>query len=126
MFKVFRVQGVICPSLDLDSRSPSDILSAYFGRPVHLAMKGPRIRECPATFAFPDLKASASFQDGYPYLVASEESLEEVGRVISAYAQDESPEGSIGGIDRARWRDGGVNIERLVENTSRPASMTVG
>ena len=66
----------------------------------------------PTTLAFPELKASAHFQDGYPYLVASEESLEEVGRVVSAYAQDETPEGAIGGIDRARWKDGGVNIER--------------
>ena len=114
MFKVYRVQGVVCSSLDPSSRSPSEILSQYFGRPVHLVMKGPRTRECPTTHAFPDLKASAWFQDGFPFLVASEESLEEVGRVVSAYAQDESPEGSVGGIDRARWKGGAVNIERSV------------
>ncbi|KAI0714592.1 MOSC N-terminal beta barrel domain-containing protein [Earliella scabrosa] len=116
MFKVYRVQGVVCSSLDPSSRSPSEILSQYFGRPVHLVMKGPRTRECPTTHAFPDLKASAWFQDGFPFLVASEESLEEVGRVVSAYAQDESPEGSIGGIDRARWKGGAVNIERFRPN----------
>ncbi len=112
MFGTYVVQGYVCPSSEPGTRSPSEILSDYFGRAVHLVMKGPRVRPCPPTWAFPDLEASAVFQDGYPFLVASEESLQEVRRVVSQFAQDETPAGRIGGIDRERWRDGGVNIER--------------
>ena len=114
MFGKYLVQGYVCASLEPESRSPSEILSDYFGRSVHLVMKGPRVRPCGPTDAFPDLKASAVFQDGYPFLVASEESLGEVGRVVSRFAQDDTPQGRIGGIDRDKWRDGGVNIERCV------------
>lgn len=114
MFKIMQVQGYVCTSLNsgLGARTPSAILSQYFGQPVHLVMKGPRVRPCPPTHAFPALKASAVFQDGYPFLVASEESLEEVGRVIGAYAASESPEARIGQLDRERWRGGDIKIER--------------
>ena len=115
MFKIMQVQGYVCASLsssDPSARTPSAILSQYFGQPVHLVMKGPRVRPCPPTHAFPALKASAVFQDGYPFLVASEESLEEVGRVIGAYAASESPEAQIGQLDRERWRTGDIKIER--------------
>ncbi|OSD01165.1 hypothetical protein PYCCODRAFT_1413093 [Trametes coccinea BRFM310] len=121
MFRTYLVDGYVVSSTvdddpDSSSRTPSEILSDYFGRAVHLVMKGPRARECPPTHAFPDLKETAKFQDGYPFLVASEESLEEVRRVVSAFAQDESPEARIGGIDRDRWKDGGVEIERFRPN----------
>ena len=114
MFKIMQVQGYVCTSLNsgLGARTPSAILSQYFGQPVHLVMKGPRVRPCPPTHAFPALKASAVFQDGYPFLVASEESLEEVGRVIGAYATSENPEAQIGHLDRERWRTGDIKIER--------------
>ncbi len=113
MFKIMQVQGYVCSSPDGDgARTPSEILSQYFEQPVHLVMKGPRVRACPPTHAYPDLKASAVFQDGYPFLVASEESLGEVGRVISAYAANESPEARIGQFDRERWRAGDIKIER--------------
>ncbi|KAI0370101.1 hypothetical protein BV20DRAFT_944722 [Pilatotrama ljubarskyi] len=110
------VSATLSDSDSVPARTPSEILSDYFGRAVHLVMKGPRARPCPPTQAFPDLRETAAFQDGYPFLVASEESLEEVRRVVSAYAQDESPEGRIGGIDRERWRAGGVEIERFRPN----------
>ncbi|KAJ8455924.1 hypothetical protein ONZ51_g12296 [Trametes cubensis] len=118
MFGVYLVEGyVVSSTLDgPGSRTPSEILSDYFGRAVYLVMKGHRPRECPPTQAFPKLQETAKFQDGYPFLVASEESLEEVRRVVSAFAQDESPEAKIGGIDRERWRDGGVEIERFRPN----------
>ncbi|KAI0658302.1 MOSC N-terminal beta barrel domain-containing protein [Cubamyces menziesii] len=118
MFGVYLVEGyVVSSTLDgPGSRTPSEILSDYFGRAVYLVMKGPRPRECPPTQAFPKLQETAKFQDGYPFLVASQESLEEVRRVVSAFAQDESPEAKIGGIDRERWRDGGVEIERFRPN----------
>ncbi|KAI0352239.1 hypothetical protein OH77DRAFT_1486006 [Trametes cingulata] len=119
MFGKVLVDGYVVSSALPSSpptRTPSEVLSAYFGRPVHLVMKGPRARPCPPTLAFPDLRERAAFQDGYPFLVASEESLEEVRRVVSAFAQDESPDAKIGGIDRERWREGGVEIERFRPN----------
>ncbi|EIW63739.1 uncharacterized protein TRAVEDRAFT_137982 [Trametes versicolor FP-101664 SS1] len=119
MFGKYLVQGYVVSSTldsDSDARTPSDILSDYFARSVHLVMKGPAARACPPTTAFPALQETAKFQDGYPFLVASEESLGEVGRVVSAFATDESPAARIGGIDRERWRDGGVEIERFRPN----------
>ena len=110
----FRVQGLVCASLDPSGRTPSAILSDYFGRPVHLVVKGPQRRACPPTHAFPDLAASSVFQDAYPFLVASEESLGAVGRVVGAFACDDAPENKVGGLDRAKWRDGEVTIERCV------------
>ena len=114
MHVVFKIQGLICASLDPTGRTPSAILSQYFGKPVHLIMKGPKRRVCPPTHAFPDLEASSVFQDVYPFLVASEESLAEVGRVVRAYARDESPAARVGGLDREAWRDSDVPIERCV------------
>ncbi|KAI0640288.1 MOSC N-terminal beta barrel domain-containing protein [Trametes polyzona] len=120
MFVKYQVQGLVV-STTLDStaqwtRTPSEILSDYFERPVHLVMKGPTARVCPPTLAFPELSETAKFQDGYPFLVASEESLGEVSRVVSAFAQDDSPDRRIGGIDRDRWREGKVEIERFRPN----------
>ncbi|KAI0652725.1 MOSC N-terminal beta barrel domain-containing protein [Trametes meyenii] len=118
MFGKYLVEGYVVSSGlgGPGARTPSEILSDYFGRAVHLAMKGLRARECPPTDAFPELRETAMFQDGYPFLVASQESLGEVRRVVSAYAQDESAQEHIGGIDRKRWRDGGVEIERFRPN----------
>ena len=109
----FRVQGLVCASLDTSGRTPSTILSDYFGRPVHLVVKGLQ-RPRPPAHAFPDLAASSVFQDAYPFLVASEESLGAVGRVVGAFACDDAPENKVGGLDRAKWRDGEVTIERCV------------
>ncbi|KAI0779027.1 hypothetical protein BD413DRAFT_601634 [Trametes elegans] len=124
MFGKYLVEGYVVssalPKADAGAgaraRTPSEVLSDYFGRAVHLVMKGPRARVCPPTAAFPALRETAMFQDGYPFLVAGEESLGEVRRVVSAYARDEDPRARIGGIDRERWRDGGVEIERFRPN----------
>ena len=112
----FRVQGLVCASLDPSGRTLSAILSDYFGRPVHLVVKGPQRRACPPTHAFPDLAASSVFQDAYPFLVAGEESLGRVRAVVGAFARDASgaPEARVGGLDKERWRDGDVQIERCV------------
>lgn len=67
------IDGNICQSIE--GRSPSTILSEYFGYPVHLVIKGPRARMCRPTPRFPDLEAPSQFQDGYPVLVVSEESV---------------------------------------------------
>ncbi|KAH7886257.1 MOSC N-terminal beta barrel domain-containing protein [Phlebopus sp. FC_14] len=67
------IDGYICETLT--GRSPSVILSEYFGYAVHLVVKGPRPRICPPTLRFPKLDAPSYFQDGYPLLIVSEESL---------------------------------------------------
>jgi len=69
------IDGFICESESSSGRSPSAILSEYFERPVHLAVKGNKPRPCDATDLFPSLKATAWYQDGYPLLVLSEESI---------------------------------------------------
>lgn len=111
MFKVVTVDGYICQSLELASPSPSEVLSKYFGRPVHLIMKGPKLRTCNTTQTFPDLVASAVFQDGFPLLVASDESVEKVGDVINLWASGEVNGERIGGIDET-WKTGRIPIER--------------
>lgn len=78
-----KVDGYICQSKDTsDPYSPSEILSRYFNKDVHLIYKGPRPRPCEPTIDFPKLDASAVFQDGYPLLLASEESLKAIQEQI--------------------------------------------
>ncbi|OCH90529.1 hypothetical protein OBBRIDRAFT_592682 [Obba rivulosa] len=109
------IDGYVCAHLS--SPSPSSILTNYLGRPVHLVMKGPRPRDCPPTTAFPDLKATAVFQDGYPLLVVSEESLQCVReKVREAARKEKSEDGWIGGMDSERWRDGEIEMERFRPN----------
>ncbi|KIJ66454.1 hypothetical protein HYDPIDRAFT_109491 [Hydnomerulius pinastri MD-312] len=67
------IEGYICETAA--GRSPSTILSEYFGYPVHLVVKGLRPRICPPTDRFPELDAPSYFQDGYPLLLVSEESV---------------------------------------------------
>lgn len=62
------------------SPSPSEVLSEYFGRPAHLVTKEPQRRARGPTRTFPDLDASAVYQDGFPLLVAGDESGEGWGR----------------------------------------------
>ena len=53
-------------------------------------------------------------QDGYPLLFASEESLQDVSRTVQqAASSEDGPMGRIGGIDRERWKDTSVEIERF-------------
>lgn len=113
MFKVVKVDGYICQAVDSTSPSPSEILSKYIGRPVHLVMKGPKYRACDATQTFPDLVASALFQDGFPLLVTSEESLKNVGDEVNRWASGPVDGKSIGGIDDM-WKTSRIPIERYV------------
>jgi len=115
MFKVVKVDGYICQAVDSTSPSPSEILSKYIGRPVHLVMKGPKYRACDATQTFPDLVASALFQDGFPLLVTSEESLKNVGDEVNRWANGPVDGKSIGGIDDM-WKTGRIPIERFRPN----------
>lgn len=112
------VDGYICQALDPSSPSPSEVLSKYFDRPVHLVMKGPKRRTCNATRTFPDLDASAVFQDMFPLLVASDESIEKVGDEVNYWANGEGDGESIGGIDDS-WKTSRVAIERYADGRTR-------
>jgi uncharacterized protein YcbX len=101
------VDGYICgKSARTNSETPSSILSKYLGRPVHLSYKGPRPRICHPTQIFPALEASISYQDGYPLLFLSEESVEEVERQLRGHVGTQ-------GIEE-RWKKDKLAIERAV------------
>ncbi|GBE77201.1 hypothetical protein SCP_0100730 [Sparassis crispa] len=110
------IDGYICQSLPPSTLSPSTILSTYFGRPVHLVMKGPQPRECAPTLGVPGLQATTLFQDGFPLLIASEESLQRLQERIHTAAVKSPEEVHIGGLDHARWRDGELPMERFRPN----------
>ncbi|KAF5356153.1 hypothetical protein D9756_003693 [Leucocoprinus leucothites] len=102
------LDGYICQSSVKGAPSPSDVLSKYFGKPVHLTYKGPLPRAIDATHDFPDLKASAYFQDMYPLLILSEEN-------VKAVEQEIRPLVGTQGIND-RWGDAKVMIERFRPN----------
>jgi len=109
LFGVLDVDGYICgKSTQSNSESPSSILSKFLGRPVHLSYKGPRLRVCDPTQTFPALDATISYQDGYPLLFLSEESVEEVERELRGYV-------GVQGIDE-RWKEDKLVIERFRPN----------
>ncbi|KIK62238.1 hypothetical protein GYMLUDRAFT_42185 [Collybiopsis luxurians FD-317 M1] len=102
--------------------SASAILSKYMDRPVHLVVKGSTPRSCDPTDTFPKLKATARYQDCYPLLVLSEESMgvvkEEVGR-WGGFAGDGGDEGDGGGRVAGigeEWKGRDVVIERFRPN----------
>ena len=102
------IDGYICQGIPAlpgaFNESVSSILSKYCGRPVHLVCKGPNPRICQPTFDFPNLDASLWYQDGYPLLVLSEESVaaaeEEVRRYVGVQGVEE------------RWREDKLVVER--------------
>lgn len=96
------IEGYVCQTNI--GRSPSEILSEYMGLPVHLAVKGPRQRICPPTIRFPNLDAPSYFQDGYPLLIVSEESVA---------AAQEHIRGMVGtqGIEE-KWSSDTLQVER--------------
>ncbi|KAJ7070680.1 hypothetical protein C8F01DRAFT_975612 [Mycena amicta] len=102
--------GYVCQSESASaSRSPSAILSEYFGRPVHLVYKGPQARTCEPTATHPDLNANAVFQDCYPLMILSEESTMRI--------EEELRSNHIGkqGVEE-RWRTEKLVIERFRPN----------
>jgi len=102
------VDGYICQSVNGAPSSPSDILSKYLGKKVHLVYKGPQPRSVDKTYEFPELKATVKYQDGYPLMVFSEENVKAVEEKIRPLVGTQ-------GIDR-RWEDGRVLIERFRPN----------
>ncbi|KAJ7897249.1 MOSC N-terminal beta barrel domain-containing protein [Mycena olivaceomarginata] len=99
----------ICEALPgSSSPSPSEVLSSYFGRPVHLVYKGAQLRPVDPTPTHPKLEATAVFQDCYPLMVLSQESTARI---------EEELRGHVGkqGIDE-RWSTEKLVIERFRPN----------
>ncbi|KAG6380737.1 hypothetical protein JVT61DRAFT_5119 [Boletus reticuloceps] len=88
------IQGHICETAS--GRSPSTILSEYIGYPVHLVVKGPRV---------PKLDTPAYFQDGYPLMLLSEESVGAVQERIRDMV------GTAGVSDK--WAEEELKVERF-------------
>jgi len=107
-FFTISLDGYICQALPAPSASQtaSSILSKYFECPVHLMYKGPRVRACDPTFDFPSLDASLRYQDGYPLLVLSEESVDAAETEVRKYVGTQGVE--------ERWKDDKLVIERCV------------
>lgn len=99
------IDSYICQDLNSPERDfPTKVMSRFFNRAVHLVCKGPRPRACPPTTDFPELQATTCYQDGYPLLVASEESLEAV---------QERVRGEVGKQGVAdRWKEDELVMER--------------
>ncbi|KZT22674.1 hypothetical protein NEOLEDRAFT_1071092 [Neolentinus lepideus HHB14362 ss-1] len=105
--------GYLVPASSSSSPSPSSILSEYTGRQVQLVYKGPAPRSCDPTQLFPGLDATVRYQDGYPWLVCSEEALEAVRAQVGEWAGRE--EGLRMGIEE-RWKSEKVPMERFRPN----------
>lgn len=99
------IQGYICETSA--GRSPSTILSEYIGYPVHLVVKGPRVRNCPPTLRFPKLDVPSYFQDGYPLLLVSEESVGAVQEQIKDMVGTQ-------GVSE-KWAEEELKVERYVK-----------
>ncbi|KAG8924683.1 hypothetical protein FRC02_010264 [Tulasnella sp. 418] len=94
---------------------PSEVLSGYLDRPVHLVLKGPSPRPVKPTDTHASLSTVTRFQDGYPLLVATMESLQSVEEQVRATAKGEN-DWNIGGLNTDRWSNSEVTIERFRPN----------
>lgn len=108
------LDGYICQAINETSSSntvPSVTISKFLKREVLLVRKGPRPRPCRPTPSFPDLDATFHYQDGYPLLVCSEESL---------LALREQIQGQVGvqGVDE-RWKKDELVMERYGVTSSK-------
>jgi len=102
------LDGYICESITGTKEKPSSTLSKFLGKPVHLLYKGPQPRLIDPTTSFPDLNATAKYQDMYPLLVLSEESTVAVENELRGHVGTQ-------GIDE-RWKTDSVPIERFRPN----------
>ncbi|CUA67453.1 hypothetical protein RSOLAG22IIIB_03101 [Rhizoctonia solani] len=94
--------------------SPSALLSSYMGRDVLLVLKGPKRRVALTTQTHPDLDAGYRFQDGYPLLVATTESLAVVQENVRRSAAGED-EWKVSGI-APQWQTDELVMERFRPN----------
>ncbi|KLO20146.1 MOSC-domain-containing protein [Schizopora paradoxa] len=103
------IDGHICQTVNsCTENTPSKTISKYLGREVLLVAKGQKARPCHATFDFPTLKATAMYQDGYPLLIASEESLVSVQeRMMSEVGKQSVSD---------RWAEDQLVMERFRPN----------
>jgi len=110
LFTYRNIDGYICQAFPspLKSQTASSILSKYFERPVHLVFKGPRARTCQPTLDFPNLDASLHYQDGYPLLILSEESVKAAEREVRGYV-------GVQGVGE-NWKDDKLVVERFRPN----------
>ncbi|KAG7099956.1 hypothetical protein E1B28_001749 [Marasmius oreades] len=106
------IDGYICqemPDAEKDtSNTVSETFSAYFRRPVHLVQKGSSPRPCLPSTNYPDFNATALYQDMYPLLILSEESMAEVDREVRSRVGTQQ-------IDEC-WKTDKVAIERFRPN----------
>lgn len=72
--------------------------------------KGPRARTCVPTLDFPNLDANLHYQDGYPLLILSEESVEAAEREVRDYV-------GVQGVEE-KWKDDKLVVERWAEYSS--------
>lgn len=92
------------------ANSPSALLSSYLGRDVLLLLKGPKRRTAQPTSTHPDLDASVRFQDGFPLLLATTESLAAVQEKIRLSASGDE-DWKVGGIS-PQWQTEEFVMER--------------
>ncbi|KAG6831279.1 hypothetical protein H0H93_013807 [Arthromyces matolae] len=103
------LDGYIGHSLPLSQPSvASSISSLFFNKPVHLVYKGPSPRLAEKTPTFPELSVTTMFQDGYPLLMLSKESMEEIEGEI----RERVGTMGVGEV----WKDGKVDIRRFRPN----------
>jgi len=105
------VDGYICESLGpapAAADTPATTLSKYLGKSVQLMYKGPRPRPVLPSSTFPDLQGTATYQDLYPLLILSEESMDEINDKTRDYV-------GVQGVEE-RWKADKVKIEQFRPN----------
>ncbi|KAG8896615.1 hypothetical protein FRC01_011704, partial [Tulasnella sp. 417] len=115
--------GYVVQSLDSDAAygldTPSEIISNFLGRNVLLVFKGPRPRWVKPTPTFPQLKTNVAFQDGYPILIATDSSLEDIAKRVKVAANAEGDGEDtfhIYGMDKEVWKEKEFAMERFRPN----------
>ncbi|EJD54334.1 hypothetical protein AURDEDRAFT_79208 [Auricularia subglabra TFB-10046 SS5] len=112
LFHLDNLDGYVCQS-QRGHPDASVQLSRFLGLRCALVLKGPRRRAVDSTSRFPSLhdETSVLFHDGYPLLVAGEESLEEVERRTWDIAKSDSSDR----VD-ARWKKDSLEMRRFRPN----------
>ncbi|KAJ1302684.1 hypothetical protein OPQ81_003000 [Rhizoctonia solani] len=109
------LNGYVAESSSPDSTtSPSAVLSCYLGRDVLLVLKGPSRRIAHPTSTHPDLDVGYRFQDGFPLLIATTESLAAVQEKVRLSAAGVE-EWKVGGIT-SQWQTDELAMERFRPN----------
>ncbi|KZO90635.1 hypothetical protein CALVIDRAFT_388954 [Calocera viscosa TUFC12733] len=109
----FTIDAYVCQAVAPTNSglSPSEIISKYIGRPALLVVKGPSPRIAKPTPSAPNLDATFLFQDGYPLMVLSMETIQDVcERVLQAVRNEEG--WAVAGLDVTKWGSPGMNEEK--------------